>query len=135
MNFSYTCLASRDGQPLYAATVIATGYRECVSLSAFASGYEECFPKDKGGNKSKIPVMHNSRRYDRQNNIKWRCIFPDEYKSDQERWQRWVDKVDGNHPINPEGHYPDPTMTFDNPWDFYAHIGYNRKKRKIIHPD
>lgn len=118
-----------DQVPRYTIKVKADGYQQCTSISAFMHG-----TRKKGhGNDVK-----NHRIYDPNNAILWIGKVESDFHMQQTLNAKAAERLSTYEKATEEdvehlrNYHPDPTIEFDNVFDFYNHIGYDYKKKRFI---
>ena len=123
MNYEFIFLkvAQPGGKHLGSVLIKANGYQQVISISAFMhGGWKTAKPQD----------FRTWRTYNPHQQVIWTGRFKQDYyeiyrKNDREAEKRIPD-------LDLSDLHPEPTVTYENPFDFYKAIGYDRKRRKFV---
>jgi hypothetical protein len=126
-----------DNTRTEAISVHAWGYQQVVSMSAFLHGMKRKYP-DTGNTAKDLQAnyrVENHRKYDHHRKVLWIGKRIDEYRDEQQMDIGHVQRYAEIHPSISEYFrtlHPEPTRSFDNVYEFYDHIRYDRKTKKFL---
>jgi hypothetical protein len=98
-----------SGNPLTAISVQISGYQQNTSVNSFTKG-----TRPHKGRDYKVSDTHS---FDQRDGSDWERVFRDHYDTMRSNFG--------------DVSYPEVTETFDDLWEFYDFIGYDRKAKRF----